>query len=47
VSVDRVNEFYPSLYMNLGQSYELLGNQEEAGRYYDLAARLGFEYQAD
>lgn len=46
-SDDRVNELYPSLYLNLGQSYELLGNQEEAGRYYDLAARLGFEHQAD
>lgn len=24
----RVQEFYPSLYMNMGQSYELLGDQD-------------------
>jgi hypothetical protein len=38
----RVREFYPSLYLNLGRSYEMLGNQPEAQRYYRLAAGLGF-----
>lgn len=41
VGDERVREFYPSLYLNMGQSYELLGNQDEAQRYYDLAAALG------
>ena len=36
-----VEEFYPSLFLNMGQSYELLGNIPEARRYYDLAAELG------
>ncbi len=30
-------EFYPSLYLNMGWSHEQLGNLAEAGRYYDLA----------
>jgi len=38
---ERVQDFYPSLYLNMGQSHELLGNQVEAKRYYDLAAKLG------
>jgi len=38
---ERIQEFYPSLYLNMGQSCELLGNMEEAMRYYDLAAELG------
>jgi len=41
----RVQDFYPSLYLNLGQSYELLGNRPEAKRYYDLAAELGVVHQ--
>lgn len=40
----RVGEFYPSLYLNMGQSHEKLGNQAEAQRYYDLAAALGFPH---
>jgi tetratricopeptide (TPR) repeat protein len=43
----RVKEFYPSLYLNMGHSYELLGNQDEAKRYFDLAAELGFSHQLD
>ncbi len=35
----RVNDFYPSLYLNLGHAYELLGNLGEARRYYQLAGR--------
>ena len=44
---EKVNEFFPSLYLNMGKSYELLGNHTEAKRFYDLAARLGFEHQAE
>ena len=44
---ERVREFYPSLYLNMGQSYELLGNPDEAKRYYDLAAALGANHQAE
>ena len=47
VNDDRVKDFYPSLYLNLGRSYELAGNQSEAQRYYDLAAALGVIHQAD
>lgn len=45
VSDGSVQDFYPSLYLNLGQSYELLGNLPEAKRYYDLAAGLGYPHQ--
>jgi tetratricopeptide (TPR) repeat protein len=44
---ERVRPFYPSLYLNMGQSYEKLDNQAEAKRYYDLAAELGVNHQAD
>lgn len=46
VERDRVEAFYPSLYLNIGRSYELLGNQDEAQRYYDLAAALDVTHQA-
>ena len=45
VQDSRVRDFYPSLYLNLGYSYELLGNQAEAQRYYDLASALGVKHQ--
>jgi tetratricopeptide (TPR) repeat protein len=41
----RVEEFYPSLYLNMGQSYEFLGKRAEAKQYYDLAAELGVCHQ--
>jgi len=47
VNDERVKEFYPSLYLNLGHSYELTGDQIEAQRYYDLAAKLGVIHQPD
>jgi hypothetical protein len=47
VDDERVKDFYPSLYLNLGRSYELVGNQSEAQHYYDLAAALGVVHQAD
>ena len=41
VDDELVAGFYPSLYLNMGHSYEVLGNLAEAARYYDLAsARL-------
>jgi hypothetical protein len=44
---ERVKEFYPSLYLNMGRSYELTGNQTKARFYYDLAAQLGAIHQAE
>jgi tetratricopeptide (TPR) repeat protein len=38
VGDDRVRSFYPSLYLNMGHAYEVLGNQAEARKYYELAA---------
>jgi len=47
VNDEKVRDFYPSLYLNLGRSYELVGNQDEAQKYYDLAAQLGIIHQPD
>lgn len=47
VSDDRVKDFYPSLYLNLGRSYEILGDQAEAQKFYDFAALLGIVHQAE
>ena len=47
VEDDRVQDFYPSLFLNMGHSHELLGNITEAKRYYDLAAKLGVIHQGD
>jgi hypothetical protein len=42
VGDDRVEGFYPSLYLNMGKSHEDLGNLKDAGRFYALAAdRIG------
>jgi hypothetical protein len=41
VGDDRVTPFFPSLYVNLGQSHEQLGHKAEAQRFYQLAADLG------
>lgn len=38
VGDETIQSFYPSLYLNMGYSYELLSNQVEAKRYYELAA---------
>lgn len=45
VGDDRVKEFLPSLYVNLGHSHELLGNTDKARHYYQLAADLGLVHQ--
>lgn len=47
VGDERVKEFYPSLYLNLGRAYELLGNQIKAQEYYALAAKLGVVHQTE
>lgn len=47
VNDERVQEFYPSLYLNLGHSHEIVGNQKEAQRFYELAAELGVIHQPD
>ncbi len=42
VGDDRVQGFYPSLYLNMGKSQEDLGNLKDARRFYALAAdRMG------
>jgi hypothetical protein len=46
VEHEKVKDFYPSLYLSLGRSYEQLGDLAEARRYYDLAAELGFPHQS-
>ncbi len=47
VKDDRVQSFYPSLYVNLGRSHELLGDEGEARHYYKLAADLGLVHRPD
>jgi tetratricopeptide (TPR) repeat protein len=42
---DRVQSFYPSLYLNMGSSYEKLGRMDEAQHYYDMAAALGAQHR--
>jgi len=41
VNDESVKEFYPSLYLCLGKSYEDLGDKVNAEKYYGLAAELG------
>jgi hypothetical protein len=38
VADERVRDFYPSLYLNLGRAHELVGAMDEAKRFYTLAA---------
>jgi len=47
VEDERVEKFYPSLYLNLGSAYEKLGNLEEAQRHYEFAAKLGVVHQSE
>jgi hypothetical protein len=39
-----VRDFLPSLYLNLGKSYELMCNPEESQKYYRMAANLGADH---
>lgn len=43
----RVNPFLPSLYLNLGKSYEKLGDLDSAQMYYDKASQLGLSHQME
>jgi hypothetical protein len=47
VNDEKVKDFRPSLYLSLGHAHEILGNQVEAKRYYNLAADLGYIHQRD
>ena len=47
INDDRVDAFYPSLYVNLGHAHEVLGNQIEAAHFYKLAADLGLVHQPE
>lgn len=47
VEDNHARDFYPSLYLNLGRSYELLGDAAGAKKYYAMAAKLGFPHQPD
>ncbi|HEX4488284.1 MAG TPA: hypothetical protein VH088_18545 [Terriglobales bacterium] len=38
-SDQRLDEFYPSLYLNMGKAYEELGNLGEASTFYHLGAQ--------
>ncbi|HEY6386253.1 MAG TPA: hypothetical protein VIX91_11285 [Candidatus Acidoferrum sp.] len=37
---DRVREFYPSLYLNMGKAHENLGNREDAKWFYQTAEKF-------
>jgi tetratricopeptide (TPR) repeat protein len=43
----RVQPFYGSLYVNMGYSYEQMGNQAAAEHYYALAATFGVVHQVE
>ena len=47
VGDERVRDFFPSLYVNLGRAHEQLGHDAEASQYYQLAADLGLVHQAE
>ena len=47
VADERVQAFFPSLYVSLGRAHEMVGHAAEAARYYQLAADLGLLHQAD
>jgi hypothetical protein len=41
---ERVTAFYPSLFLNLGQSFEQTGDLAQAQHYYELARASGFPH---
>jgi len=45
VKDERVREFHPSLYLNMGRSYKALGDAVNAEKFYGLAAELGVTHQ--
>jgi hypothetical protein len=42
-----VKDFYPSLFLSMGRSYELLGDQTGAKKYYHRAAKPGVTHQME
>ena len=44
---ERVRGLFPSLYVNLGRSLELLGEQAQADHYYTLAASQGLVHTSN
>ena len=42
-----VRDFYPSLFLNMGRSYEYLGDKAKAEKYYSLAAELGVTHRPE
>lgn len=40
VADERIREFYPSLYLNMGKAHEDLGNRDDAKRFYQTAETL-------
>lgn len=44
---ERVTPFLPSLYLNMGKSYEKLGDPASAQLHYNLASQLGLTHQMD
>jgi tetratricopeptide (TPR) repeat protein len=44
---ERVQDFYPSLYLNLGYAYEQLGDKAKASHYYELAEKSALELPGD
>ena len=47
VGDERVQGFYPSLYLNLGRAHELVGALADARRYYSLAETAAERLSAD
>jgi hypothetical protein len=47
VNDNRVEAFYASLFVNIGRSFELLGDLERAQRYYKQATEYGLAHEPD
>ncbi len=47
VGDERVEAFYPSLYVSLARAYELLGDRVHAEHFYGLAAASGLVHRGD
>jgi toxin ParE1/3/4 len=47
VNDNRVEGFYASLFVNIGKSFELLGDLEQAQHYYTLAKEHGLSHEPD
>jgi hypothetical protein len=47
VGDERVAAFFPSLYVNLGRTFELTGDAQQAASFYERAERLGLTHVPD